>query len=136
MEYDPDIHSLQCPKCQHGMEEDTLDDITIDRCTYCQGLWFDSDEIHQLKNLKGSEALDSGDPRVGWIFDSKEDIDCPRCGKRMQKSADPKQKHIWFEVCNDHGMFLDAGEFTDFKNETVLDWFRSLIKGDRKIVAP
>jgi hypothetical protein len=33
-------------------------------------------------------------------------------------------------------MFMDAGEFTDFKNETLLDWFRGLIKGRRDIVAP
>ena len=41
MEYNADIHNLQCPKCKHGMEEVTLEDITIDRCTGCQGLWFD-----------------------------------------------------------------------------------------------
>ena len=33
-------------------------------------------------------------------------------------------------------MFMDAGEFTDFKNETHLDWFRGLIKGHREIGAP
>ncbi len=136
MEYNAATHSLQCPKCQQGMVEDRHEDITIDRCTHCGGLWFDDDEAHQLKNLVGSEALDSGDPHVGWTFDSNEDIDCPRCGKQMHKSSDPKQKHIWYEVCDDHGMFLDAGEFTDFKNETALDWFRGLIKGDRKTVAP
>ena len=72
MEYDPGIHSLQCPKCRHGMEEETLDGITIDRCTHCEGLWFDGDEAHQLKSLEGSEALDSGEPHVGWIFDSND----------------------------------------------------------------
>ena len=33
-------------------------------------------------------------------------------------------------------MFMDAGEFKDFKFESLLDRFRSLIKGDRDIVAP
>ncbi len=37
MEYDAAQHSLQCPKCQHGMEEITHDGITIDRCTQCMG---------------------------------------------------------------------------------------------------
>ena len=31
MEYNAEIHNLQCPKCKHGMEEVTLEDITIDR---------------------------------------------------------------------------------------------------------
>jgi hypothetical protein len=43
----------------------------------------------------------------------------------------PDQPHIWYEVCRDHGMFMDAGEFTDYKNETLADWFRSLLRGAR-----
>jgi len=49
----------------------------------------------------------------------------------MQKVSDPKQPHIWYEVCDDHGMYFDAGEFTDYKYETILDKFRDLITGKR-----
>lgn len=136
MEYNSEVHNLQCPKCLHGMEEVTHGNVAIDRCTNCKGLWFDTDEAHQLRNIEGSEALDSGDPGEGWKWDSRADINCPHCGKQMEKSSDPKQKHIWYEVCPDHGVFMDAGEFTDLKDESILDWFRSLIKGDRDVVAP
>ena len=115
------------------MEEVSHEDITIDRCTGCGGLWFDGDEAQRLKNLPGSEVLDSGDPKTGRYYDRQADISCPRCGKRMEKSADWKQVHIWYEVCRDHGIFMDAGEFTDFKYETLFDRFRELIKGRRKI---
>jgi uncharacterized protein len=125
MEYDTAIHSLQCPKCHHGMEEITHQGIVIDRCTHCRGLWFDHDEVNQLKGVKD-----------GHLVDSHADINCPHCGKEMEKTADPKQKHIWFEMCPEHGIFMDAGEFKDYKFESVLDRFRSLIKGDRNIVAP
>ena len=136
MEHNADTHSLQCPKCGHGMEEVTHDTVTIDRCTHCEGLWFDADEAHQLKDLEGSEALDTGNPAEGWKWDSRADINCPRCGKQMEKSADPKQIHIWYESCPDHGMFMDAGEFADFKQEALLDYLRGLIKGKRGVVAP
>jgi Zn-finger nucleic acid-binding protein len=136
MEYDAAQHSLQCPKCRHGMEEITHDGITIDRCTQCMGLWFDGDEVNQLKASKNGHIVDIGDPKEGWKWDSHSDINCPRCGKVMEKSADPRQKHIWFERCPEHGLFMDAGEFKDFKFESILDRFRSLVKGDRNIVAP
>jgi len=136
MEYDPAVHSLQCPKCKHGMVEVSHEEVTIDRCTHCAGLWFDTEEAHQLRALKGSHVLDTGDAKEGWKWDSRVDIDCPRCGKRMEQSADPKQLHIWYEMCPEHGLFMDAGEFRDFRVHSPLDWFRSLIKGDRKIVAP
>ncbi len=54
----------------------------------------------------------------------------------MEKTADPKQLHIWYESCEEHGMFMDAGEFTDFQHESPLDFFRGLIKGDRGTTAP
>ena len=137
MEYQDDTHSMKCPKCLHGMEEVTFGEVTIDRCSNCQGLWFDAGEAEQLKDIKGSESVDSGDATEGWKWDSHADIDCPRCGKKMEKGHDPKQKHIWIEACPDnHGMFMDAGEFKDFKEESMLDFFRSLVKGRRDIVAP
>ena len=136
MEYNQDVHGLQCPKCKHGMDEVTYEEVTIDRCSNCHGLWFDGDEAHQLK-LKGvSKVVDTGDPKKGWIWDSHSDICCPRCNKEMLKSADPDQKHIWIELCEEHGMFMDAGEYTDFEDESLLDRFRALIKGNREITAP
>ena len=132
MEYNPELHSLACPKCGHGMIEVTYGgDVTIDRCTNCQGLWFDSGEADLLKSKWMGDALDTGDSKVGREWDNVEDIACPRCGKDMVKASDPDQVHVWYETCPEHGMFMDAGEFTDYKHETLADWFRSLIRGDR-----
>ncbi len=136
MEYDSSQHSIQCPKCHHGMEEIFHGEVTVDRCTGCKGIWFDIDEVHMLKNIKGSEVIDTGDATEGWKWDSHADINCPHCGKQMEKGHDKKQKHIWYEYCPDHGMFMDAGEFKDFKEESIFDIFRSLVKGSRDIVAP
>lgn len=136
MQYCAERHSLRCPKCEQGMQEITHEGVTIDRCSHCQGLWFDADEAQQLIGKSGSERLDSGDPDEGWKWDRRVDINCPRCGAAMQRCDDPQQLHIWYEVCPDHGMFMDAGEFTDFKQETLVDWFQDLIKGKRKRVAP
>jgi len=118
------------------MEEVTHEGVTIDRCSFCNGLWFDQDEINQLKASKAGHTLDIGDAKEGWKWDSHADINCPRCGKQMEKSADSKQKHIWYELCQEHGIFMDAGEFKDYKFESMLDRFRSLIKGDRSKIAP
>lgn len=131
MEYNPDAHPLQCPKCRHGMDEVTYGNLTVDRCTECQGIWFDTGEAEALKERWMGEALDTGDPEIGKKWNEVEDIDCPRCGVQMHKVSDPKQPHIWYEICNEHGMFFDAGEFTDYKYETLLDKFRDLITGKR-----
>jgi Zn-finger nucleic acid-binding protein len=118
------------------MQERTVDTlqgpVTIDQCTNCKGFWFDTGEAEKLKDRWRPDFIDSGDPKVGKEMNKLRDVDCPRCGKRMELVADPKQRHIQFETCSEHGMFLDAGEFKDYKNETLMDYFRtavSLIKG-------
>ncbi len=132
MDHNPEEHSLKCPKCAHGMDEITYGgDVVIDRCTHCKGIWFDIGEAELLKGKWMGDALDTGDPEEGKKWDAVEDIACPRCGKDMEKRCDPAQHHIWFEECVEHGMFMDAGEFTDYMHETPADWFRKLIKGSR-----
>ncbi len=122
---------MECPKCHADMEEVNYGrDLTVDRCTKCKGIWFDLGEAEILKGKWMSEFIDTGDPEVGKEHNQIEDVNCPRCGKQMTKIADRRQPHIWYETCDDgHGMYFDAGEFTDYKYETLLDKFRDLMTG-------
>ena len=122
---------MQCPKCKSPMEEQTLSTlqgaVTVDRCTNCKGLWFDIGEAETLKGKWMSDYVDSGDPNIGREQNKIRDINCPRCGDPMEKLQDPVQTHIEYEACQKHGMYLDAGEFTDYKHETLMDIFRDFI---------
>jgi len=41
--------SLKCPRCKDvTLEEIDFDEVVIDRCPRCAGLWFDNDEIGEL----------------------------------------------------------------------------------------
>ena len=61
MEYDENQHSMKCPKCGHGMDVITYGgDVEIDRCTNCQGIWFDIGEADVLKGKWMGDALDIG----------------------------------------------------------------------------
>lgn len=79
-----------------------------------------------------ADFADSGDPEVGKTYNTVRDIDCPRCGVTMKKVNDAKQTHLQYEVCEEHGMFMDAGEFTDYKHETLLDIFRDAVASIRR----
>jgi hypothetical protein len=74
-----------------------------------------------------ADFADSGDREVGKTYNTVRDIDCPRCGKTMVKLNDSKQTHLEYEACEEHGVFMDAGEFTDFKHETLMDVFRDAV---------
>ena len=122
---------MQCPKCHAEMTEkrySTLQgDVELDQCSNCGGIWFDIGEAEIMKDKWMSDFIDVGDPEVGKAHNEIQDIDCPRCGKRMETFSDPKQPHILYEGCSEHGMYLDAGEFSDFKHETLMDSLRDFI---------
>jgi Zn-finger nucleic acid-binding protein len=101
-------------------------EIILDQCEGCGGLWFDPGEAERSKEQWRSEYVDSGAPEVGEKYNEIRDINCPHCDKPMEQLNDPKQPHIQYEACPEHGIFMDAGEFTDFKYETFLDKFRAI----------
>lgn len=113
------------------MQERTIDTlhgkITIDECTACHGLWFDNGEAEALKSDWMSDFVDRGDPGVGRDYNEVKDVKCPRCKRVMETVIDPKQAHLEYEACAEHGMFMDAGEFTDYKHETLMDRFRDIV---------
>jgi len=114
------------------MEKVTYEHIEVDRCTQCKGIWFDLMERELLAQLKGSESIDSGDPKAGKRLDDVDRISCPVCETQMIRMVDPVQPHVAFEACKVcNGVFLDAGEFTDLKEYTILDRVKSLFVRER-----
>lgn len=43
-----EAHFMKCPKCGHDLKTENLDGIEIDRCTFCEGVFFDAGELDQL----------------------------------------------------------------------------------------
>ncbi len=124
---------MNCPKCSAPMEKVHYESIEVDRCTDCKGIWFDMLEHEHLKDLEGSEEIDIGDSKVGKQSNLVDQVDCPVCDARMIRMVDGRQPHIWFESCTVcYGVFFDAGEFLDYKQENILDFFRDLFTQERR----
>ena len=86
-----------------------------------------------LSRIDGSESIDIGSPEIGKRFNDVDRVDCPVCKTQMIRMVDRDQPHIWYESCSScHGVFFDAGEFRDYKDRTVLDYFRDLFARERK----
>ncbi|MCF7824592.1 MAG: zf-TFIIB domain-containing protein [Candidatus Marinimicrobia bacterium] len=103
--------------------------IEIDRCTRCYGLWFDNFELEELNHLTGSEVIDIGDTDLGHEQNARTHILCPQCSPPvlMRSESDKKQPHIQFERCPKcKGVYFDAGEFRDYKELTISEFFKSI----------
>ena len=99
----------------------------VDRGTDCKGIWFDTGEVEQLKDKLMSDYIDDGDPEFGKHQNRIRDINCPRCSATMSHLGDPLQPHIQYEACDEHGMYFDAEELTDYKHEALVDIFRDFV---------
>jgi PAT family beta-lactamase induction signal transducer AmpG len=124
--------AMRCPKCRADMDQVVYEGTEVDRCTRCNGIWFDAGEIERLKSKKAAAAIDTGDTKTGMHNNTIDRYRCPRCSGVMTRMVDPKQRHIWYETCGScHGSFFDAGEFRDLSDLTVVDFFKSLSAPER-----
>jgi uncharacterized protein len=42
------LHHMRCPKCGHEMKEEALEGVKVDRCSHCEGIYFDAGELDQV----------------------------------------------------------------------------------------
>ncbi|MDJ0729111.1 MAG: zf-TFIIB domain-containing protein [Crocosphaera sp.] len=112
------MKSLSCPKCGGKLEPVIYEDIEVDRCCQCSGIWFDSSEAENLKKLRGSENIDIGKldrENHKEVLDTH--IPCPHCDISMIKMFDLDKHPLWYETCPQcQGIWFDAGEFKKFKD--------------------
>lgn len=124
---------MDCPKCGSPFEAIEFNEVVVDRCTRCRGLWFDMLEKEDLLKMEGAESIDIGDPEEGARFDSFRNAQCPKCKIRMVHMADKDQFHIHYECCpRCFGCYLDAGEFKDLKELTLVERFTQMLETLRK----
>lgn len=119
---------MDCPKCSKVLERITFNDIEVNRCTGCLGLWFDTLAKEDLVEMEGAESIDIGAEQVDSHYNEMRDIDCPVCEQPMIPMVDKDQFHIKYEACAAcYGLFFDAGEFTDLKDYTVVERFQKML---------
>ncbi len=41
-------HWMKCPKCGSDLRPEKIEDVTIDRCSECQGIYLDRGELEEL----------------------------------------------------------------------------------------
>ena len=120
---------LICPKDHDTMETITVEDITIDRCPTCGGMWFDLGELRQLLEADGLEKEDllrKDKAHAHVDVHRRIAICCPRDGFAMMQIHDATQRHIEYELCMQcGGIFLDSGELRDLDKFTLLERLRA-----------
>jgi Zn-finger nucleic acid-binding protein len=101
---------MKCPVCKQEMIILELNQIEIDYCTLCSGIWLDDGELELMMddNAAKHKLLDTfhHDPA-----NREKSRRCPRCSKKMNKVFVGEQKDVLLDQCRrGHGFWFDQGE--------------------------
>ena len=105
---------LYCPVCKNEpMIVLELNEIEIDFCLSCEGIWLDAGELELLlgSSTETEEFLNS----FTTEDQSKEKkLKCPICNKKMEKILIVGDRKVKIDKCKfNHGIWLDSGELED-----------------------
>jgi Zn-finger nucleic acid-binding protein len=99
---------MNCPACKNPMVILELNQVEIDYCTACKGIWLDRGEL----DLIFSPSEKKG---IAKLFSVKNNLDeikrrCPICKKKMNK-VEFENTGIIIDSCSkEHGLWFDNGE--------------------------
>jgi Zn-finger nucleic acid-binding protein len=118
---------MRCVKCEGRLVTVRIEDVDVDQCDGCAGIWFDAHELERVlrrphvEPLLGRGALTPGDDeRRGR---------CPRCkGEGYLVRVVSPRTPIHVDTCSIcGGKWLDGGEIDLLARKTLADRVRRLL---------
>jgi hypothetical protein len=102
---------MECPVCKHqAMITLELNNVEIDYCLKCKGIWLDAGE---LEMLLGNDARTTGFLQSFRIEKNSGEtkVKCPICRKKMAKVSVGSEAAVIIDRCqNGDGIWFDKGE--------------------------
>ena len=99
-----------------------LDEVEIDHCLDCGGIWLDSGQLEMLLD-DSNEAKNLLDSFATAEKCSEKPRKCPICMKKMEKiTAGTTEPAILLDKCRkEHGLWFDSGELQDIVKSGSFD---------------
>ena len=129
---------MNCPVCKTAMITFELEDVEVDYCLGCKGIWLDAGELEMLLGDEegAKEIINSFHEAVGC---SEKPRKCPICLKKMRKVlvGDGGAPKLIDKCGKGDGLWFDEGELTEImelgafdKGNRVKDILGEMFGGD------
>ncbi len=124
---------MRCVKCDGSLSTVHIDDVDVDQCDSCAGIWFDAHELERVLRRDHIEPL-LGRARASNKDDARRGR-CPRCkGEGYLVRIASAKANIHVDTCATcGGKWLDGGEIDVLRSATrgarlrrLLEWVLDL----------
>jgi Zn-finger nucleic acid-binding protein len=115
---------VNCPVCNVPLIAVEREQIEIDYCISCRGLWFDHGEL-EILGEKMKLKIDPATLVDAATTTSERPRQCPRCAKMMRKQQFNSKGRVIVDRCPDNqGIWFDASELGSMLDEfaSVQGW--------------
>ena len=105
---------MDCPICKTAMITFELEDVEVDYCLDCRGIWLDAGELEMLLGAgEGSEEITGSFHEA--INCSEKPRKCPICLKKMRKIlvGEGDGARLIDKCGKGDGLWFDEGELTE-----------------------
>lgn len=105
-----------CPRCETPLGARRIEDLVVDECAHCRGLFLDHVAIERVISDRRQARAESllgalprntraDQPAPGRMY-----IKCPICRVVMNRKLFAAGSGVIVDVCRKHGTFFDVGE--------------------------
>ena len=103
---------MKCAACKEPMIVVEHENIELDYCDNCSGVWFDAGEVELLMETMGLESTGLDSLHLAIEAKTAEGTrKCPECGKKMKKVDLGHAPELLIDVCpQGDGLWFDGGE--------------------------
>jgi Zn-finger nucleic acid-binding protein len=124
---------MNCPVCKNPMIVLELEQIEVDYCTGCEGIWLDAgelelliDNVEEQRKLLSTFQVDKNN--------KEKPLRCPKCLRKMDKVFVGEHDKVLVDNCKKgHGIWFDKNELFEIlvlgglsDNSKVLNLLKSM----------
>ncbi|MCK5051289.1 MAG: zf-TFIIB domain-containing protein [Candidatus Cloacimonetes bacterium] len=113
---------MDCPVCKNEpMIVLELNEVEIDYCLSCKGIWLDAGELELLLG-SSTETVEFLNSFTSDDITKEKTHKCPICNKKMEKILVIGNRKVRIDKCKyNHGIWFDSGELEDILGMRKLD---------------
>lgn len=117
---------MKCPRCmEFELKPVRVDDVEVDQCDNCLGIWCDVSELKKLVELDSLGDLKLTGKPAGVLGAP---INCPRDGATLDTVNDVKAADVKLDICPEcGGRWLDGGELDRLREKGLLANFKNFL---------